>query len=349
MATAMGTCSLLLAACLTLSTVDAIPHHAAPPQQYSHTHRTTPSQRFSLNTLLSKDVRRLLFTVLGLLLAAAWLYKRYTTSTTRQRQRTERAQRRQQQPAAAGAAAATNDTAAAAPTLFQRLTSTGRSNAPSLTPSTHPQETYLSTTSAPAKQRLVVINATALHSATVSDATNSNVEYVRRLAQSNAVWIVHQVEDTSVTSSATSSNLATAASDAGGLTVPPMTAAHEQQVGQLKQQLAKHNLLSEDRSSTAGMHSHRVLLCSTARGKVAIVRHLQPSLYIDAVQDEQQHQSAPTESSSESPLDICKELAPYLKDVVCLQPDATSSSTMTGNTNKGQVTVCSTLHQYFHR
>lgn len=339
--------ALLLAYGSLVSLVDAVQHHAAPPPQYPHHHRANAGaeHRFTLKSLLSKDVRRVLFTLLGLLLAVAWLYKRYTASTARHRQRAERTRR--QQPAAAATAAA-NDTAVA-PSLFQRLTSTGRSNAPSLTPSIHPQEVYLSASNASGKQRLVVINAAVLDSTVDSVAETSNVAYVRRLAQSNAVWIVQQEAAVPSASGVTSTKQATAASDAGGLTVPPMTQQHQQQVDQLQQRLAKHNLLADDRSSSAGVQRHRVLLCSTARGKVAIVRHLQPSLYVDAAQHSTHHGTLP-DAGGDSPLDICKELAPYLKDVVYLSSDAMTTSTVAASsTSKGQVTVCSTLYQYFHR
>ena len=70
-------------------------------------------------------------------------------------------------------------------------------------------------------------------------------------------------------------------------------------------------LLQEAGLMAAGLREHRVLFCSTAKGKVAIIRHLQPALAVD------------------SDAEVVSLVRPHIVDVVHVTPAAPTASAFT--------------------
>lgn len=75
---------------------------------------------------------------------------------------------------------------------------------------------------------------------------------------------------------------------------------------------------------------HRIMFCSTATGKQAIVRHIEPSLFID------------------TDIAVLSALRPYIRDVVHIAPSfLTASSVSSSSSSRVPIPVFSSLFRYF--
>jgi len=241
----------------------------------------------------------------------------------------------------------------------------------------------------------------------ITSHMNHNDDKNEKIITTHATTAASNVTSSSSTASTASSTSIPISNPASQFStiIPSLSIHHQQLQNNLLNTLKSLKLIDNsdsdsdidsDISSTYrryGIARHRILLCSTSRGKIAIARHLEPMLYVDRTEDIQiqkqshtfisssssssstatataplsstsshSHSSSPSQLSELSNEDVCKQIAPYLNDILLLTPTLSSShvssssdttqqtskiNRISGMGGKGTVMLGSSLHTYF--